>query len=84
VLERVAGEGAAVKTAIGHVPAAGALDMTGLRISPSDLQELLAVKPGDWLEEIGSIREHYAQFGDRLPSELNDELTALEARLNKA
>ena len=33
--------------------------------------------------EISGIREHFSRFGDRLPSELNEELDALEERLSK-
>ncbi|MCI6182749.1 MAG: hypothetical protein MR643_00455 [Clostridiales bacterium] len=28
------------------------------------------------------MKEFYKKFGDRLPKELNDELAALESRLN--
>jgi GTP-dependent phosphoenolpyruvate carboxykinase len=31
---------------------------------------------------VPSIREHYAQFGDRLPKALDDEVDDLEKRLS--
>jgi phosphoenolpyruvate carboxykinase (GTP) len=34
-----------------------------------------------WKNEIESIREHYARFGDKLPPELADQLSALKKRL---
>jgi len=37
-----------------------------------------------WLNEIPGIEEHYAQFGDRLPQELRDELNQLKERLKGA
>ena len=35
----------------------------------------------DTTAKLPSIREHYATFGDRLPKQLADELSALERRL---
>jgi phosphoenolpyruvate carboxykinase (GTP) len=71
-------------TAIGRVPTIEALDTDGLKISREDLAELLRVDPGEWLEEIGPIREFYEQFGEKLPDELRAQLDALEERLHRA
>src|SRR5439155_8966507 len=81
VIERVVGTGQAVKTAIGNLPAEGALDTTGLDVSADDLAELLRVDVEEWRREVPSIEEHYAALGERLPDELRDELQALEKRL---
>ncbi len=43
IFERVTGGGAAVETPIGHLPAAGALDVDGLDIAPGALDVLLKV-----------------------------------------
>jgi len=83
VLERISGVGRAKKTAIGYVPEEDALDLSGLKISESDLNELLSVKNNEWKNEIPGIREHFARFGDRLPDELKEELSALEKRLEE-
>ena len=48
------------------------------------LDELLKVEVGLWKDEIPSIEEHFAKFGDKLPEGLRDELHALEKRLNAA
>ena len=32
----------------------------------------------EWLEEVASIRTHYAKFGERFPRALMDELDALD------
>jgi phosphoenolpyruvate carboxykinase (GTP) len=81
VFRRCEGTGDAVETAIGYVPAPGALPVDGLEISPADLDELLRVDVEDWRKEVPSIEEHFSQFDDRLPAALRDELTALEKRL---
>ena len=50
-------------------------------MSAEDLADLLSVDKQAWLDEIPGMKEHYATFGDKLPSALNDELAALEKRL---
>jgi phosphoenolpyruvate carboxykinase (GTP) len=81
VFERVTGGGGAVETPIGILPADGAIDTEGLDIDDEALAELFRVEIEEWRQEIPSIEEHYAIFGDRLPNELRDELHGLEKRL---
>ncbi|MGQ0520793.1 MAG: phosphoenolpyruvate carboxykinase (GTP) [Actinomycetota bacterium] len=81
VFERTAGRGDAVETAIGLLPAPGAIDTRGLGISDADMAELLRVDEDEWKAEVPSIEEHYAQFGDHLPSSLRDQLDALAERV---
>ena len=38
----------------------------------------------EWKQKIDLFREHYAQFGDKLPAELTQQLDALEQRLASA
>jgi phosphoenolpyruvate carboxykinase (GTP) len=82
VFERVAGTGEGRETAIGVVPADGALDTAGLDVTPDDMAELLRVDVEEWRQEIPSIDEHFAHLGERLPDELRDELNGLEKRLS--
>jgi phosphoenolpyruvate carboxykinase (GTP) len=81
VFERSAGRASAVETPIGWVPEPGDLDTTGLDVPAEDLAELLQVDVEAWRDEVPLIREHFEQFGDKLPKELAAELDALEARL---
>jgi phosphoenolpyruvate carboxykinase (GTP) len=83
VFDRVNGAGEAVESPIGYLPAPGAIDITGLDISDAEMTELLSVDPEDWRVEVPLIEEHYAQFGDRVPDALRDELSALEKRLSE-
>ncbi len=84
VLERVAGQGEMVETAIGNVPASGAIDISGLDLDEDTMAKLLAVDEESWRAEIALIREHFARFGDKLPAELAAELASLEQRLAAA
>lgn len=81
VCERVSGEGKAVKTAIGYMPTADAIDTKGLDVSDADMAELLKVNKDEWMKEVESVKEHYAKFGSKLPKELVNQLDALEKRL---
>src|SRR5581483_4088620 len=81
ILERVTGEGQAVDTPIGRVPAPGALDTTGLDLDPGVLTELTTVDKESWRRELPQMEAHYESFGERLPGALNDQLKALEKRL---
>jgi phosphoenolpyruvate carboxykinase (GTP) len=84
VFERVSGKGKAVDTPIGRLPAPDHLDLMGLTVQPAAMEELLRVDIDGWLDEVPLIREHFENFGDRLPDELNQELNLLEERLQKA
>ena len=82
VFERTAGRGEAVETPIGAVPAPGALNLDGLNVSEADLALLLSVNAAEWRKEVPLIRQHFAQFADRLPAALLEQVDDLERRLN--
>jgi phosphoenolpyruvate carboxykinase (GTP) len=81
VLERVAGRGEAVDVPIGRVPAPGAIDTTGLEVDDATMEELVRVDAEQWRREVPLIEGHFDTIGERMPSELRDELAALEKRL---
>jgi phosphoenolpyruvate carboxykinase (GTP) len=68
-----------VETPIGLVAARGAIDMSGLE--DVDLDSLLKVDESEVRAELEQVREHLAQFGDRLPAAIRRQLEALERRL---
>ncbi len=84
IVERVSGEGSAVKTPIGYMPTSDAIDTNGLDVSAADMEELLKINKEEWLNEVASIKEHYAKFGAKLPKEMENQLAALEKRLQEA
>jgi phosphoenolpyruvate carboxykinase (GTP) len=81
VFERVSGGGAAVDTPIGRLPAERALDVSGLDVNPAHLKTLLTVDIDGWLAELPLMKQHYEQFGSRMPEGLKLELAELERRL---
>ena len=84
ICERVSGEGDAVKTAIGYMPSADAIDTEGLDISKEALEGILDVNHDEWLREVESVKDHYNNYGPKLPKELWNQLAALEERLKNA
>jgi phosphoenolpyruvate carboxykinase (GTP) len=81
VVERVEGTGEAVSTPIGRVPAPGAIDTAGLDLDGDTMARLAAVDPDTWRQELPQIEEHYRSIGDTVPTELREQLTALDKRL---
>jgi len=81
IFERCAGRGDAVTTAIGYLPAPGAIPTEGLDISPEDMDELLRVDPDEWAAEIPPIAEYFSEFGDQVPEAVRSQLEALRERL---
>jgi phosphoenolpyruvate carboxykinase (GTP) len=73
-------EGVAV-TPLGILPTHDAIDRTGLDVPDEDMAELLRVDLDEWQQKIPLFHDHYAQFGDKLPAELSEQLDALEKRL---
>ena len=70
------------ETAIGYVPKPEDINLEGCSVDEETLKGLLNVDTETWKKEAEGIKEFYKKFGDRLPEELNDELAALESRLN--
>jgi len=81
IFQRCEGTAEAVPTPLGLTPAEGELDVEGLDLPEEDLEELLSVDKELWLNEMTSIREHLATFGEQLPDALRKQADELEARL---
>jgi phosphoenolpyruvate carboxykinase (GTP) len=81
VFRRCEGKADAVETAVGLLPAEGAIDTDGLEISDAAMRELLSVDTDLFREQLPQVREHLAKFGDDLPAEISSQLGALEQRL---
>jgi phosphoenolpyruvate carboxykinase (GTP) len=81
IFRRCNGEGEAVETPIGLVPAAGDLDLRGLEVSDEAMRELLTVDADKVQAQLPQVEAFLAQFGDRLPEEIGRQLDALRERL---
>lgn len=81
MLGRIEGHAAATETPIGLVPTAESLDLGGLEMSASHVEQLLRVDAAEWAEEAENAGKFFEKFGARLPNELRAEHKALTERL---
>ncbi len=79
--ERLEGKVGVRETPIGLLPEDGELDLAGLDIPGGNMEELLKVDAKAWKAEIPNLEEHFAQFGERLPQGMRQQLEDLKKRL---
>ncbi len=84
IFRRLTGDANAEETAIGLVPpiGEGGIDTDDLDVSPETMAKLLEVDHEGWAAALPQMKQHYAEFGSKLPAELRHQLEALEARLD--
>jgi phosphoenolpyruvate carboxykinase (GTP) len=83
IFERLEGKKNYEEKPYGRVPAKRALDVTELNLSEKELDKLFQISKEEGLNEVKEMKEYYKKFGDKLPKELNEELSALEGRYGK-
>src|SRR5258706_10002789 len=81
LLERCAGRSAAQDSAIGLLPQPQDINITGLDIERSVLDELTTVPPAALRRELAEIRAYLRTFGEHTPAALFAELDGIERRL---
>jgi phosphoenolpyruvate carboxykinase (GTP) len=81
VFGRIDGTAGAERTAIGYLPKTTDLDLNGLNVDDADLNAILSVDIQGWKSAIPQVHDHFKQFGEKLPSELQTALKELEASL---
>jgi phosphoenolpyruvate carboxykinase (GTP) len=82
IFDRVDGKANATKTAIGYLPSPADIDITGLDVSAADMNALLSIDSDGWKSALPQMRDHYAQFGAKLPAPLTTALNELESSLS--
>ena len=80
IIDRCKGSGAAVESAIGHLPGKDAIDTTGLNVTPATMAELLSVAQSDWRGEVESLGEFSAMWGRRRRGDRAAHRAALATR----
>lgn len=79
IFRRCDGEGEAVETPIGYVPAEGDLNLDGLDIAPETMHELLTVDIETVKQEIPQVEASLEKYGDHLPAAMRAQLDKLKA-----
>lgn len=83
ILGRCDGKLDAKNTPVGYVPLEKDINLNGTDVSGSDLKNLLEINKDLWLKETEELKKFFEIFGDKMPEELNAELTELENGLKK-
>jgi len=81
IVKRIEGEVEAEETPIGNLPKAEDLNTSGLDIDAEVLSALFAIDQSGWQNEVAAIDEFLAEYGDRVPAELKQELETTRAGL---
>jgi len=81
IIGRLEQKNPGVESPIGTMPDMSELNLEGLGLSATTLEELFDVDPESWIYEVRSTEQFFAKFGEKLPSKLAGELIELEARL---
>ena len=80
-LRRVNGEVDAIDAINGRLPRPEDLNLDGIDVPDEDLEALFALDPDAWGREADLTEQYFAQFGDRLPQALTEQLDALRSRI---
>ncbi|SDP81408.1 phosphoenolpyruvate carboxykinase (GTP) [Actinopolyspora xinjiangensis] len=83
IVDRLEGNAAAEETAIGRVPTADQLDLSGLDATREEIEQSLEVSLPEWREELPLIEEWFDKIGEDLPTSMRDELEALKQRIGE-
>jgi phosphoenolpyruvate carboxykinase (GTP) len=82
MLDRIHGKVGARETALGNLPNIGDLAVADLNMDRSKLEQLLAVHPSEWKQELQEIEAFLTGFGDHVPAEIWQEHKSLCEALN--
>jgi len=81
IFERTQGTAEAISTPIGNVPALSSFDLSGLNLSPNIVGKLFDIDKSACLEDAENLNTYFAQFGNRLPDAIKEEVNQLKSRL---
>jgi phosphoenolpyruvate carboxykinase (GTP) len=84
IADRCRGEGDAVHTPIGRLPAKDALNVAGASISADTLGHLLTVDADSWRAALNEQADYLRGYGPRVPEALWEELNAMRRALSRS
>lgn len=82
MFRRIDGEDCATKSAVGYIPKAGSIDLSGLE-SEVDMNALFELPKEFWEAEVKELGTYFEeQVGEDLPVKIRQELSKLQSRVN--
>ncbi|MCX5782652.1 MAG: phosphoenolpyruvate carboxykinase (GTP) [Elusimicrobia bacterium] len=70
------------QNALGFIPKKKDLDLSGLNFDDAKFSGLFELKKDDWTKEIEEIEKFYSTFGNSVPDELLNQLSALKKKIS--
>lgn len=80
-IEQVEGKNSSQESLLGLVPTPGAIDVEGLDLSSADMAEVGKVSVAEWREELPMIETWFTKIGNKLPQQMESQLSQLRARI---
>ena len=80
-IEQVEGKNSSQESLLGLVPTPGAIDVEGLDLSSADMAEVGKVSVAEWREELPMIESWFTKIGNKLPKQMESQLSQLRARI---
>jgi len=81
IFERTSGTKEAIETPIGLIPKPGDIDLPQ-GVTEETMKELFKINIDDWKVDVESITQFMNQFGDKLPTQMKEQIRELKNRLN--
>ena len=84
IVDRVQGRADAVESPFGLMPPYDAITWSGLDFAPDSYSEIMDINREGALAEADELKDYFAQYGAKLPLELEAERQAFADRISKA
>ena len=84
IVRRAAGEADAVDGVTGRYPKFEEFNLEGLDLGEDEWAKMYDIDPEAWAAEMDGTEEYFAQFGDKLPQAIKDQLATFRERIAEA
>ena len=84
IVRRADGRVEAIDGITGRYPKIEDFNLEGTDVGQEEWNKLFETDPDAWAAEIDHTEEYFAQFGDRVPASINNELAAYRGRIEEA
>ena len=84
IVRRASGEAGAIDGVTGRYPKFEEFNLEGLDLGEDEWAKMYDIDPEAWAAEMDGTEEYFAQFGDKLPQAIKDQLATFRERIAEA
>ena len=84
IVRRASGEVEAIDGVTGRYPKFEDFNLEGLDLGEAEWAKMYDIDPEAWAAEMDGTEEYFAQFGDKLPQAIKDQLATFRERIAEA